>query len=197
MADASQFDLWTWEKCKDTVRSLPGRLGFPKADKLRFLDLEISLEDGAVTDLTLNKPFDPKIEYIFFLLNQYSKAKEIPLTNDHISFKKISGGRVYASVFEGRAVKPIENHLADTPKLFEAAAKWLKGRPANVGDVAYTIPALPLVPYTYVLWRGNDEFPSRAKLFLDGSAGSYLDAESHTHLASLTTYRLLAIAKTL
>jgi len=197
MTNKESFDLWTWKNCKKTLLALPGRLGFSKGDTLRFLDLEVNLRDGTITDLTLNKPFDPKIEYVFFLLNQYAKAKEIPLTNDFISYKQISGGRIYASVFNGRAVKPIEKHLGGSPKLFEAAAKQLNGVIAPVGDFAYTIAALPRVPYTYAIWAGDDEFPARAKLFLGGAAGHYLDAEAHAHLASLTTYRLLAIAGTL
>ncbi len=191
------FDLWTWKNCKETLLTLPGRLGFPKSDTLRFLDLEVNLIDGSITDLTFKKPFDPKIEYIFFLLNQYAKGTETPITNDYIGYKQISGGRVYAAVFEGRAVKPIEKHLGGTPEVFEAAATHLHGTQVKVGDIAYTIPALPRVPYTYAIWKADDEFPARAKVFLDGSAASYLDAEAHAHLASLTTYRLLAIANTL
>ena len=197
MVKMAGFDLWTWENCKDTLLTLPGRLGFPKGEALQFLDLEVNLSDGSITDLTLDQPFDPKFEYIFFLLNQYSKAKETPLTNEFISYKQISGGRVYASVFEGRAVKTIEKHLSGSPEVFEAAAKRLGGTPAKVGDIAYTIAALPLVPYTYAIWKGDDEFPARAKVYLDGSAASYLDAEAHAHLASLTTHRLLTIAKNL
>jgi hypothetical protein len=190
------FDLWTWENCKETLLTLPGRLGFPKGDSLQFLDLEVSLTDGSITDLTLNKPFDPKIEYVFFLLNQYAKSTETTITNEFISYRQISGGRVYASVFEGRAVKPIEKHLGGIPEVFEAAAKRLHGTQAKVGDLAYTIQSLPRVPYTYAIWKADAEFPARAKVFLDGSAASYLDAEAHAHLASLTTYRLLAIANT-
>ncbi len=190
------FDLWTWENCKDTLLSLPGRLGFPQANTLSFLDLKVNLIDGSITDLTLNKPFDPKFEYIFYLLCQYAKAEEVPLTKELISYKQIPGGRVYVSVFEGRAVKPIEKYLGSSLEVFETVAKQLKGTPAAVGDIAYTIRAFPLVPYTYTIWQGDDEFPARAKVFFDGSAASYLNAEAHAHLASLTTYRLLAIAKT-
>ncbi|MFX1510858.1 MAG: DUF3786 domain-containing protein [Promethearchaeota archaeon] len=197
MAKPESFNLWTWEKCKDVLLTLPGRLGFPKSDSLQFLGLEVNLKNGGIRDLTLNKPFDPKIEYIFFLLYQYAKAKETPLTNDYISYKQISGGRVYASVFEGRAVKPIERLFATTPELFQVAAERLKGVPANIGDLAFTITGLPLVPYTYTIWKGDEEFPARAKVFLDGSARYYLDAEAHAHLASLITYRLLAIARAL
>ncbi|MFX1564726.1 MAG: DUF3786 domain-containing protein [Promethearchaeota archaeon] len=197
MAKIGSFDRWTWEKCKDVLSTLPGRLGFPKSDTLQFLDLEVSLKDGSITDLTLGKSFDPKIEYVFFLLHQYAKAEETPLTHDYISYKQISGGRVYSAVFEGRAVKPIENLLASTPELFKMAAERLNGVSAKIGDLAFTIAGLPLVPYTYAIWESDEEFPARAKVFLDRSAAAYLDAEAHAHLASLVTYRLLAIARTL
>ena len=193
----TQFDLWTWEKTKDIIRTLPGRLGFPKTDVLNILDLEVHLDDGHIIDTTLNQPFDPKIEYVFFLLHQYTKATEVPLTGELISYRQISGGRVYGAVFDGRVVKPIQKRLGSTPDLFEQAAKLLKGEPATVGDLAFTLLAFPRVPYTYALWKADDEFPARARVFLDGSAPSYLDAEAHAHLASLTTLRLLAISQTL
>lgn len=197
MPQPTQFDLWTWEKTKDIIRTLPGRLGFPKTDVLRFLGLEVHLDDGRIIDTTLNQTFDPRIEYIFFLLHQYSKATEIPLTGELISFRQISGGRVYGAVFDGRVVNPIQKRLGSSPKLFEKVAKQLKGEPATVGDLSFTIPAFPQVPYTYAIWEADDEFPARVRVFLDGSASSYLDAEAHTHLASLTTLRLLAISQTL
>ncbi|MFX0203602.1 MAG: DUF3786 domain-containing protein [Candidatus Hodarchaeota archaeon] len=197
MPQPTQFDLWTWEKTKDIIRSLPGRLGFPKKDVLSFLDLEVHLDDGRIIETTLKQPFDPRIEYIFFLLHQYSKATEVPLTKELISYRQISGGRVYGAVFDGRVVNPIQKRLGESPDLFERAAKQLKGEPATVGDLSFTIFALPQVPYTYALWKADDEFPARARVFLDGSAPSYLDAEAHAHLASLTTLRLLAISQTL
>lgn len=194
MSAQEGFDLWTWKNCKETMRALPGRLGFPKGNVLRFLDLEINLEDGSITDTTLGQPFDPKIEYIFFLLNQYAKAKEVSLTGELISYKQISGGRVYAAVFDGRVVKPIVKRLTSNLDHFSKAATKLGGTRADVGDLAYTIFGLPRVPYTYVVWEANEEFPARVSVFLDGSAGSYLDAEAHAHLASLTTIRLLTLA---
>ncbi|MFX0169753.1 MAG: DUF3786 domain-containing protein [Candidatus Hodarchaeota archaeon] len=193
----TQFDRWTFEKTKDVLSTLPGRLGFPKANILRFLDLEVHLHTGQIIDTTLNKPFDPKIEYIFFLLHQYSKAQEVPLTGNLINYKQISGGRVYAPVFEGRVVKPIQQHLGSNPDLFAKSAQQLGGELAQVGDLSFTILALPRIPYTYALWRADEEFPARTSVFLDESAGSYLDAEAHAHLASLTTIRILAVSRAL
>jgi hypothetical protein len=190
----TQFDRWTWEKTKEVILTLPGRLGFPDTDVLRILDLEVHLGTGRIHDTTLNQPFDPKIEYIFFLLHQYAKAEEVPVTGELITYKQISGGRVYAPVFEGRVVKPIQKLLSANPDLFTKAAQKLGSKKGSVGDISYTLFALPCVPYTYALWSADDEFPARISVFLDSSAGSYLDAEAHAHLASLTTILLLTLA---
>ena len=193
----TQFDRWTWDKTKKTILTLPGQLGFPDTDVLRLLDLEIHLDTGRIHDTTLDQAFDPKIEYIFFLLHQYAQAEDVPLTGELITYKQISGGRVYAPVFEGRVVKPVKKHLGSNPNLFMKVAQKLGGKTASVADISYRFLPLPRVPYTYALWSADDEFPARISVFLDGSAESYLDAEAHAHLASLTTIRLLTLADTI
>jgi hypothetical protein len=195
MQTPESWDRWTWEKSKEKILTLPGRLGFPQGSVLRFLGLEVNFNDGSITDITISQPFDPKIEYIFFLLTRYAEADDIPLTGNLISYKQISGGRVYFPVFEGRVVKPIEKHLGLNPNLFKKAAQQLYGTQTNLGDLAYIIPAFPRVPITYALWMADEEFSPRVKVFLDSTAGSYLDAEALTHLGSLTSLRLLSAAK--
>ena len=197
MSKPEAFNLWTWSRCQSTLRTLPGRLGFPKIDRLHMLDLEISLKDGTVTDTTLNRAFDPREEYIFFLLSKYAEAKPTPLTGKLISFRQVSGGRAYDPVFEGRVVQPVARHLGDRVDRFAKAAERVGGHAVSQGDKAYVISALPLVPLTYVLWKGDAEFPARAQVLLDGSVESYLDAEAITHLASITTSRLLTVASNL
>jgi hypothetical protein len=191
------FNLWTWPRCQSAIRSLRGRLGFPKADRVRVLDLEINLKDGSVTDTTLKRPFDPRQEYIFFLLVKYARAKQTPLTGKLVSFRQVPGGRAYDPVFEGRVVQPIARHFGDKADRFAKAAEHLGGRPVTQGDKAYVLIPLPMVPLTYVLWKGDAEFAARAQLLLDASAEAYLDAEAITHLASITTSRLLTVASSL
>lgn len=197
MSKPEAFNLWTWSHCQSAIGSLAGRLGFPKADRLRVLDLEVNLKDGSVTDTTLNRPFDPREEYIFFLLSKYAEAKQTPLTGKLVSFRQVTGGRAYDPVFEGRVVQPVARHLGDKVDRFAKAAERLGGRPVPQGDKAYVINTLPLVPLTYVLWKGDAEFPPRAQVLLDASVESYLDAEAITHLASITTSRLVTVGSSL
>jgi hypothetical protein len=41
---------WYWKNCKDNIRSLKGRLGFPNCPNLHFLGLSLSLKDGSIYD---------------------------------------------------------------------------------------------------------------------------------------------------
>ena len=194
MATPESFDLWTWPKCKDKVRTLPGRLGFPEGDSLRFLGYEVNLTDGSVFDRVRDKHYEVAPDFLFFLLTFYSRATEVPLTGQLISYRQMSGGRVYDPVFEGRAVGPIARKLGDKPERFTRAAEALGGTRFDNGDVAYAIPSLPYAPLTYILWLGDEEFPARAQILMDGSMENYLDAEAVSHLAEVTSKRLVTIA---
>lgn len=61
------------------------------------------------------------------------------------------------------------------------------------GDVSAEIPALPMVPLTYILWKGDDELQSSVRIFFDASASNYLPTEDLAVLAELTTLRLTLV----
>jgi hypothetical protein len=194
MTTPERFDLWSWPKRKDEVRTLPGRLGFPEGNTLQVLGFEMSLADGSVFDKIKNQQLEVAPDFLLFLLAFYSKAKAIPLTGQLISYRQIPGGRVYDPVFEGRAVGPIARKLGDKPDSFTRAAEALSGTRIENGDIGYVIPTLPFTPLTYVLWLGDEEFPARAQILMDGSMENYLDAEAVSHLAEVTSRRLVSIA---
>lgn len=189
------YNLWSWDKTKEKIQSLSGRLGFPKSNKLNILDLEIDLHSGDVLDTTQGTTIEPPPKDLYWLLYRYAESEEVPLAKKLITFRQVSGGRAYASVFDGRVLIPFAKKFGSAPDKFQRAAKLLNGKLAQLGDLAYTISTFPFVPLTYVLWFPDEEFQARAKLFLDGSVKAYLDAEAITHLAAITTKRLLVIAQ--
>ncbi|MFX1562820.1 MAG: DUF3786 domain-containing protein [Promethearchaeota archaeon] len=195
MTEPEAFDLWTWPKCQEKISSLAGHLGFPKGKTLQFLGFELDLANGKVTDKILNTTLDPPPKHLFFLLYRYSEAKETPLTGELVSFRQVPGGRIYNSVFEGRVVMPIASRLGKTPERFRLAAEALDGRKLTQGDIGFTIHALPLIPLSYILWNADDEFPARVQVLMDRSVSHYIDAEPLTHLAALTSKRLLVLAE--
>jgi hypothetical protein len=195
MEPPESFDLWAWKETKEKIQGLPGRLGFPQSDTLRVLDLEVDLHSGEVRDITQGSTIEPPPKDLYWLLYRYAESIEVPLTKKLITFRQVSGGRAYASVFNGRVLVPFAKKFGEAPKKFQKAAKRLNGVSTPLGDLAYAIPAFPLVPLTFVLWLPDEEFPARAKFFMDSSVETYLDAEAITHLAAITTKRLLVIGE--
>jgi hypothetical protein len=195
MCPPESFDLWTWAKCQEKLRTLPGRLGFPTGNVLQFLGLELDLTTGTVTDKVLQRRLDPLPPHFFFPIYRYAEAQTGDLEGKLISFREVEGGRMYTGKFNLEAADPIAHSFGQNLQHFEQAAKRLNGKRIMHGDIAYTISALPLIPYTYILWEGDDEFPAKVSVLMDQSVDSLLDAEAITYLAGITTQRLVKIGK--
>lgn len=74
-------------------------------------------------------------------------------------------------------------------------AKALGGVETKYGDLSVTIPALPKIPITYIIWKGDDELPASSMLLFDASASHYLPTEDIAVLGELTTARLMISLK--
>ena len=173
------------------MRSLGGRLGFGKGS-LGFLGYVVDLDSGdiydKVKDALVNEP-----ESLYLLLAHYSVAEPVESAGKLVVFRDLPGGYAYENAFVERAILPVGRVFSDRIKDFVAAAEALGGVKRQYGDVSVEIPALPRVPLTYVLWRGDEEFESSANILFDASAGSYLPTEDLAVLGELTTVRLIDV----
>ncbi|MHB1126404.1 MAG: DUF3786 domain-containing protein [Bacillota bacterium] len=112
------------------------------------------------------------------------------LTGRWISFKELPGGAIYINPFHQRAVVPFLMKFGSKMDRFCKAAALLNGKPGNQGDTSMILPALPRVPISFVLWEGDDEFPSTATVLFDTVAPYYLPTEDYALLASLMVREL-------
>lgn len=183
-------EIWNWEKCKDKIRTLRGRLGFPDASVLKFLGLSLPLEDGRIHD-DLRKIFYSRIEpSVYCILSGYADAQPMPETHRLVSFAQLRGGRSYQSVFVQRAAKPIERVFGSKVSMLYQAAKLLGGEKLDYGDCSVKLYSLPLVPITIVLRVETSEFPASANILFNSSANNYLSTEQLVMLSELTSARL-------
>lgn len=183
-------EIWNWKKCRDKIRTLRGRLGFPDASVLKFLGLSLSLEDGRIQD-DLRKNFYSSIEpSVYCILFGYTNAQPMPETRRLVSFAQLSGGRSYQSAFAQRVAKPIERIFGSKVIMLYQAAKLLGGEKLSYGDCSVKIYSLPLVPITVSLWSETSEFPASANILFDSSANNYLSTEQLVMLSELTSVRL-------
>jgi len=176
-----------WGIYADEIRTLSGRLGFRK-NSLEFLAYSMELELGRIFDKLKGEYVEnPKILYI--MLSHYAKSDPVQKVGKLIKFRDLPGGYAYEGAFTKRAVDPIAQIFGSEPNKLVEAARVLNGIEAKYGDSSVEVPALPKVPITYVLWKGN-EFPASSSVLLDASASHYLPTEDIAVLGEITTMRL-------
>ena len=127
------------------------------------------------------------------LILHYLASAGAPATNKLITFKQLPGCASYFSVFHQISIKPFLERFGKEPqRLLKAAAK-LGGHKADYGDVSVTIYAFPRVPITFVLWRGDGEFPPRGSILFDRTISDYLPAEDIRDLCATIVRKLIRL----
>jgi len=138
-----------------------------------------------------NVPLEVRILLIHYLYN----ASGASLQNSLISFKELKDGFLYIVPFTNRAINPLVNIFGNNPSLMVAAAESIGGKKTDLGDVAVTVPVLPLLPVTCVIWEGDDEFPPSGNILFDGSAGTHLATEDFAFLAGMLVFKLKELSQ--
>lgn len=128
------------------------------------------------------------ILYLHYLTN----ASGLPLKEQWISFKELPGGQIYITPFQNRAIKPFTKIFGREMEGLARAAEALGGEKATYGDLSYRLPVFPRVPFMFVLWQGDDEFPPSGTILFDATAGSYLPTEDYAMLSGLLVSKLKA-----
>jgi len=129
------------------------------------------------------------------LLHYLIKADGRPLSHQLLPYKEIPGGMLYAGVFARRAVEPLIPVFGQSPEAFLDAGFRLGGRKAEYGDVSFVLPALPRIPMTYIIWKGDKEFPATIQLLFDKSVEGYLSLEDIVVVGEMATSRLTALGR--
>ncbi|KKM12566.1 hypothetical protein SY88_03240 [Clostridiales bacterium PH28_bin88] len=119
------------------------------------------------------------------LLHYLYHARGVPLAKRWISFRELPGGDIYIGPFTQRAITPLLRVFGSRPEAFSEAALRLGGETQSLGDISFTIPALPMVPVTLVLWAGDDEFPPTANILFDATGNEYLPTEDFAVLSGM------------
>lgn len=139
-------------------------------------------------------PAGQEVNIIFQILylHYLTHASGLALQEEWISFKELPGGQIYITPFQNRAIKPFTKVFGRATEEFCRAAEALGGTKATFGDLSYRLPVFPRVPFMFVLWQGDDEFPPSGTILFDATAGSYLPTEDYAMLAGLLVGKLKA-----
>lgn len=161
---------------------------------LRFLnrDYRIDRSAGAVA---LGAEAEPvPIAESLLILHYLVTARGTPPGSGQISFKEVPEGVVYYPTFYKRAIRPLLSRFGAAPAGVIPAAAALGGVDAHQGDAAVTVQAFPMVAITWVLWKGDDEFPAEGTILVDRTIQDYLPTEDIVVLCQTIAIKLCRAA---
>jgi hypothetical protein len=197
------FDL-ACQQIKDLdLRESAERSGahFEKASSGKGGRISLSLFNARyivdVPDLLVTSPDRKVISLVtkIILLHYLIKADGRPLSHQLVPYKEIPGGMLYAGVFARRVVEPLLPKFGQSPERFHDAGFRLGGGRAEYGDVSFVLMALPRIPMTYILWKGDEEFPATIQILFDKSVEGYLSLEDIVVVGEMATSRLIALGR--
>jgi hypothetical protein len=116
-------------------------------------------------------------------------------SGDKVSYEDIPGCRPYLSVFERRVCRPLLSAFGDNRDLFGEAGTTLGGAEEEYGNASFTVEAFPMIPITFILWEGDEEFLPSMKVLFDRTIDSYLPLEDITVISKLAVTRILHAAR--
>jgi len=112
-----------------------------------------------------------------------------------IAYREIPGATFYFDAFVKRAVDPLKQMFGHNLDGLRRAAAKLHAVDPGGGTPGVQLTVLPYAPLQVIVWEGDEEFPAEANILFDSTAGDYLSPEDAAWLASLTVYRLMALAR--
>ena len=136
---------------------------------------QISYPEGEVTcrDNSQNVGLMEKA----ILLRYLNNAREASGGEKLIGFNELPSGSFYNPAFSQSVVKPFINFFGEEPQKLKWASKRLGGTEVPFGDVGVKIPFLPKVKISFIIWKGDDEFPPQGKILFNSHIAFYLSTE--------------------
>lgn len=108
------------------------------------------------------------------LLRYFTEGDYMEASGNLLSYRDLPWGEVYYRQFYGRCIMRLARMFGNRLDTFKAIMEDLKGRPKEYGDVAYEFQFLENLRLCFVLWTGDEEFPSYAQiLFSDNFPAAY------------------------
>jgi hypothetical protein len=166
-----------------------------KSAIIKYLDhfYTLSLPDGKITPAEDSEKLSERDELV--ILHYFITARGTPPTNKLITFGDLPEGVVYQPTFIKRTMQPLLNNFGREPDTLLLWTQKMAGYRADYGDMSVTINAFKNVPVTFVIWQGDDEFPSRGSVLFDANITDYLPTEDITVLCEMITWRIVSYSR--
>lgn len=150
-------------------------------------------KDSCITIKFLNQPYQihlPEIEvscegkreeipikHKILILHYLNLAKGTALLGKWITFRDIPSGNFYYPTFLKIAINPYVQAFGEKIELLEKVVLNFNGKKRDYGDLSMTVSIFPYLPVTFVLWKGDEEFPPSGNILFDSTVADYLPTE--------------------
>ena len=169
---------------KSDIVSIADKSGAGLLDKngvrhllLPFINDELLISSSDVTVSYHNKNGSVPLWLKILALHYLIYAKGTTKTGEQITFKQLEGGLGYFPAFQRRTITPLIDHCGGDLNNFICAGEMSGGTRTELGDAALLFHVFPRIDILFVIWNGDEEFPSDGNVIFDSSIADYLTTE--------------------
>lgn len=124
-------------------------------------------------------------------------ADGAPMADRWVSFRELPGGGFYHQAFQGYSGDRLARSYAAQPEALHQAARQLDGWPlSGLPGIAYAFLPLPCIRLAAILYPGDDEFPTTARILFDAAASHYTTIDGLALLGAGLSSRLIRLKPT-
>ncbi|NIA19302.1 MAG: DUF3786 domain-containing protein [Xanthomonadaceae bacterium] len=145
-------------------------------------------------ELAFSCPQEPVISLVskIIILHYLINANHSTRTGELTNYGGIPGGSFYFPVFKRKTTDILLAKLGNNGEALKRAGEILGATTSSLGDVSFTIRALPDIDLTLIFWEGDEDFPSAYDILFDAAIDRYLSLEDIVVLAQMVTKRVLS-----
>jgi hypothetical protein len=118
--------------------------------------------------------FLEQLVILAYLIN----AKDLSPTGELVKAETFPSGEFFFKGIHSLPTAKLEKVFGENPQLLYQAGHSLGAKKCEFGDASIELYLLPNVSITIVLWKGDDEFPARASILFDKTAGSQMPLDA-------------------
>ena len=139
-------------------------------------EYEVNVASKEIIAVKFSTPaqFLEQLVILAYLIN----AKDLPLSGELVKAETFPSGEFFFKGIHGLPTAKLEKAFGENPQLLYQAGQSLGAKKCEFGDASIELYLLPNVSITIVLWKGDDEFPARASILFDKTAGSQMPLDA-------------------
>jgi len=117
-----------------------------------------------------------------------------PLANQWVPYRELKDGLFYTKTFSETVEDRLCRRFCTDIEGLRSACEALGGREVDQGDLGMVLKTFPRLPLLIIIWQGDEEFESNARVLFDASATAYFNAFELRMLCGEIASRLIRIA---